>query len=133
MSVGAVSIRGMDATEVVRELWDRIDARDWPGVGKVLADDVVVEWPVTGERIVGRDNFVAVQAEYPEGWSIRVTRIVGAGEDAASEVEVPHRDFGEFRAASFWKVRDGRIVEGCEYWTSPGSDSPPPWRAAYTS
>jgi hypothetical protein len=50
-------------------------------------------------------------------------------EDVVSEVDVPHRDLGDFRAASFWKVRDGKIVEGREYWTTPGSDTPPPWRA----
>lgn len=122
----------MEPVETVSRLLERIEARDWPAVGELLAEDVVVEWPVTAERFVGRDNFVSVQAEYPEGWSIRVLRIFGAGEDVVSEMDVPHEDMGEFRAASFWKVRDGKIVEGREYWTSPGSETPPPWRANLT-
>jgi ketosteroid isomerase-like protein len=122
----------MSPTETVRELWDRIEARDWPAVGELLAEDVVVEWPVTAERIVGRDNFVSVQREYPEGWSIRVIRIFGDGEDVVSEVDVPHVTAGEFRAASFWKVKDGKVIAGREYWTSPGSDEPQGWRAQFT-
>ncbi|MBP2324393.1 ketosteroid isomerase-like protein [Kibdelosporangium banguiense] len=122
----------MEPVEVVRELLDRIEARDWPAAGQLLAADVVVEWPVTAERIAGRDNFISIQAEYPEGWSIRPIRIFGSGEDVVSEMDVPHRDLGEFRAASFWKVRDGKIVEGREYWTSPGSEEPPAWRAKFT-
>lgn len=120
----------MEPTEVVRELWDRMQARDWAGVGGLLAEDVEVEWPVTGERIVGREHYVALNAEYPEGWSIRVLRIVAEGGSVVSEVEVPHETMGVHRVASFWTVRDGRIVHGREYWTCPGSEEPPQWRAA---
>jgi ketosteroid isomerase-like protein len=121
----------MEPSEIIRELWHRTQARDWTGVGELLAEDVTVEWPVSGERIVGRQNYVSINAEYPEGWSIRVLRIVADGEEVVSEVEVPHETMGVFRAASFWTIRDGKIVAGREYWTEPGSDPPPPWRAAY--
>ncbi|CAM5607755.1 nuclear transport factor 2 family protein [Streptomyces narbonensis] len=119
----------MEPSGVVEALWDRIQARDWSGVADLVAEDAVVEWPVSGERIVGSRNFVAVNSEYPEGWSIRVLRVVAEGDEVVSEVEVPHDDLGTFRAASFWTVRQGRIVRGREYWTSPGADPRPEWRA----
>jgi ketosteroid isomerase-like protein len=121
----------MNPAEIVREFWDRIQARDWAGVGELLADDLVVEWPVSGERFVGRENFVGVNAQYPEGWSIRVLRIVSDGESVVSEVEVPHDTMGIHRAVSVWTVRDGRILSGREYWTKQGSDPAPQWRAAF--
>ena len=102
----------MKPAEIVRELWDRMQARDWAGVGELLADDLVVEWPVSGERIVGRANFVNINAEYPEGWAIKVLRIVADGEVVVSEVEVPHETMGVHRVASFWTVRDGKIAGG---------------------
>ncbi|WP_406344941.1 nuclear transport factor 2 family protein [Streptomyces sp. NBC_01578] len=86
----------------IEALWDRIQARDWSGVADLVAEDVVVEWPVRAERIVGNKNFVAVNSEYPGGWSIRVLRIVADGSEVVSEVEVPHDEFGVFRVASFW-------------------------------
>src|SRR5712692_7876099 len=104
----------MQPSKVVEALWGRIQARDWSGVARLMADDAVVEWPTSRERIVGRTNFVAVSREYPEGWSIRVLRIVAEGDQVVSEVEVPHEDQGVFRAASFWTVRDGQIVRGTE-------------------
>ncbi|MFD5142934.1 nuclear transport factor 2 family protein [Streptomyces sp. NPDC058401] len=122
----------MEPSRVVEALWDRIQARDRDGVALLVAEDAVVEWPVSGERIVGAENYLAVNREYPEGWSIRVLRIVAAGDEVASEVEVPHEGLGVFRAASFWTVRDGRIVRGTEYWTSLGADPRPQWRAAFT-
>lgn len=48
-----------------------------------------------------------------------------------SEVEVAHGTMGMFRAASFWTVRDGKIVDGTEYWTSLGSEQGRPDRAAF--
>lgn len=121
----------MTPLAIVQEFWDRMRARDWEGLGGLLADDLVVEWPVSAERIVGRADFVSVNAEYPEGWSIHVLRIVADGEVVVSEVEVPHDTIGVHRVVSIWTVRDGRIVAGREYWTEPGSDPSPEWRAAY--
>ena len=120
----------METAEVVRQLWARMEARDWGGVGDVLADEIVVEWPVSGERIVGRENYLRINAEYPEGWSIRVLRVVAAGDQVVSEVEVPHATMGVHRVASFWTVREGRIVAGREYWSEVGADPAPEWRAA---
>ncbi len=114
--------------QVVESLWERMQARDWAGVGELLAADVVVDWFASQERISGRENFVAVNAEYPEGWSIEVLSVIGDGERVVSEVEVPHAQLGVFRVVSFWTVRAGVIVEGLEYWTTKGGDPAPEWR-----
>jgi ketosteroid isomerase-like protein len=121
----------MEPSQIVQAWWERIGARDWAGAGELLADDLVVEWPVSRERIVGRENFISVQAEYPEGWSIRVLRVLADGESIVSEVEVPHEEMGVFRAVSVWTVSDGVIVAGREYWTEFGADPSPEWRAKY--
>jgi ketosteroid isomerase-like protein len=118
-------------SEVVRALWNRILDRDWNGVGELVAEDAVIEWPASRERITGRDNFVAVNREYPEGWSIHVLRIVADDDQVVSEVEVPHTELGIFRVASFWTVLGNRIVRGTEYWTTLGADEAPQWRARY--
>ncbi|MFH9554601.1 nuclear transport factor 2 family protein [Streptomyces sp. NPDC051445] len=120
----------MDPSEIVHALWERMQARDWSGLRDLLAEDLVVEWPVSGERIVGRAHYVRINAEYPEGWSIRVLRVVAEGDQVVSEVEVPHETMGVHRVASFWTVRDGRVAAGREYWSELGSDPSPEWRAA---
>jgi ketosteroid isomerase-like protein len=117
--------------EIVRALWERFEARDWEAAGQLLAADVVVDWPQTRERIRGRANVIAVNRNYPEGWTIRVLRVVQDGDVAVSEVEVEHVDHGTFHAASFFDVRDGRIVRGTEYWVDAPTDEPPAWRAEW--
>jgi ketosteroid isomerase-like protein len=121
----------MQPEQVVLQLWNRIAAHDWPGVGELLAPDIRLAWPATGEVFVGRDNFVAIQSEYPEGWTINVISTVAQGEVVVSEVEVPHEEFGVFRAASFWTVRDDLITTATEYWVTVGGEQPPEWRSRY--
>ncbi len=121
----------MDSTEVVAELWRRIQARDWDGVGELLAEDFLLEWPNTRIRIRGRTNFVEFNRSYPEGWSIEVLRVIGAGSVAVSEVRVPHPTVGPYYALSFFEVADGRLVRGREYWVEERYEEPAPERARW--
>ena len=122
----------MEPLTVVAQLWERIEARDWDGVAKLIAEDAVIEWPVSGERIVGRANFIAVNSDdgYADERSVELLRILADGDLVVTEVEIP-QDHVVYRAVSLWTVRDGEIVEAREYWTSPGQDPAPRWRAGY--
>jgi ketosteroid isomerase-like protein len=119
----------VDPVEVVAELWERVQARDWPGVSDLLAEDFVLEWPHDRVRIRGRANFVEFNRTYPEGWSIEVLRIVGEGSTAVSEVRVPHPTVGPHYALSFFEVDFGRITSGREYWVREAYEEPAPERA----
>ncbi len=122
----------MEPLNVVAHLWQRIEARDWDGVADLIAEDAVIEWPVSGERIVGRDNFIAVNSDdgYTVERSVELLRILADGDLVVTEVEMP-QDHVRYRAVSLWTVRDGEIVGAREYWTSPGQDPAPRWRAGY--
>ncbi|MFG2990992.1 nuclear transport factor 2 family protein [Streptomyces sp. NPDC048257] len=122
----------MEPLKVVAQLWERIEARDWDGVAGLIAEDAVIEWPVSGERIVGRANFVAVNSDdgYADERSVELLRILADGNLVVTEVEIP-QDHVVYRAVSLWTVRDGEIVGAREYWTSPGQDPAPRWRAGY--
>ena len=84
----------VEPTEVVDQFWRRIQARDWDGLGELLAPDVVLEWPNAHLRIRGRANFVEFNRTYPEGWAIEVLRLVAEGPIVVSEVRVPHPTVG---------------------------------------
>ncbi|MFG2481333.1 MULTISPECIES: nuclear transport factor 2 family protein [Streptomyces] len=122
----------MEPLKVVARLWERIEARDWDGVAELIAEDAVIEWPVSGERIVGRANFIAVNSDdgYADERSVELLRILADGNLVVTEVEIP-QDHVVYRAVSLWTVRDGEIVGAREYWTSPGQDPAPRWREGY--
>ena len=112
----------------VEKLWVAIQARDWDAAKAQLAEDVVIDWPATGERFSGRDNYVDVQRIYPEGWSIEVQTVVSEERRVAIEVRVPHGDDGFFCVA-FYEIDDGVIARGVEHWSDGRASSSPGWRA----
>jgi len=109
---------GEESGRIVERLWTAMEERAWEEVGSLLADDFVCDWPVSGERIRGRDNFVAVNRAYPGDWSISVRRIVADGARAASEVVV-NLDGRTDVAVSFYELRDGKIFHAVDYWPEP--------------
>jgi hypothetical protein len=121
----------MESDAVVADLWRRIQARDWDGVGELVAEDFVLDWPNALLRIRGRENFVGFNRAYPEGWSIELLRVVGAGSTAVSEIRVPHPTVGPHYAVSFFEVEAGLIRSGREYWVEERYEEPTPDRARW--
>jgi len=119
------------SAEPVRLLWERMEARDWDAVADQLHPDVVVDWPNTAERMRGRDKYLAVQREYPEGWHIEVLRIVDGGDTVVSEVRV-EQGGKRFFAVSFFELEEGRIARAVEYWSDGEPQPAPAWRAPLT-
>jgi hypothetical protein len=108
-----------------------MEARDWDAVAEQLHPDVVVDWPNTAERYRGRENYLGMQQEYPEGWHIHVLRIVDDDDTVVSEVRVD-QDGKRFFAASIFELEDERIVRAVEYWSEGEPQPPPAWRARWT-
>lgn len=117
--------------EAVRLLWERLPSRDWEGVAELLHPDVVVDWPNTAERMRGRDNDLAVQRAFGEGWHVQVPRIVDGGETVVSEVRVEREDERYF-AVSFFELDEGSVVRAVEYWSDGEPEPAAEWRARRT-
>jgi ketosteroid isomerase-like protein len=106
-------------------MWRAFDAREFDRAGEELHDDFVCEWPHSGERISGRDNYVAINRDHPDPWiSIEILRIVAEGDQVVSEVRLPVEGREPEYAASFYEFRDGKIARLTEYWVSGNSQEP---------
>jgi GNAT superfamily N-acetyltransferase/ketosteroid isomerase-like protein len=113
--------------DVVRELWARFQARDWAGARELVHDDLHIDWWASGEALTTGDAFIAVNAEYPEGWSIHPMHFAALDDGRVlSFVRVEHPPQGVFLVQSVVLVRDGRIAHGHELWST--CEAPPAWR-----
>jgi GNAT superfamily N-acetyltransferase len=111
--------------DVLRQLWQRIQARDWSGARALLHDDAQVQWWASGEQM-SADAFIAVNAAYPEGWSIELLQLQALNDGRVmSLVRVPHAG-AVFMAHSLASVRHGRIARLHELWAT--CEAPPAWR-----
>ena len=110
----------MPVTEVVRQFWQLMASNDFRSVGAVLAEEFVLEWPQSNERIRGKERFARMNTEYPSNgrWSFTVNRLVGGESEAVSEVEVTD-GVQHGKAISFFTVVNGKITRLVEYWPEP--------------
>ena len=104
--------------EVVRRYFGTMAAREWDAFGEVLAEDVVYELPQTGERVVGRERYLAFNREYPGDWRLEVTRLVVDGDSAAASMNFTVGD--ELMVGLvFLEVRDGLVCKVTDFWPEP--------------
>jgi len=102
---------------------------DLPALERVYDDDAVVEYPQSGERIVGRENILEVHKHSPGGGPrITLRRVVGGGRLWFSEQAA---DYGGqiFHGSSVFELRDGKIVRETDYFGEPFEA--PEWRAPF--
>lgn len=98
-----------------------MQANDWERAASCLAPECVIDWPCSGEQIVGPNDFVAIQARYPTNtgrWSFEVHRIVADGDTVVSEVTVTDGEQSA-RVVAFSDIDVDQIVHQVEYWPTP--------------
>lgn len=116
--------RGLRA---VRALWAAVQARDWAAARAGLHADLQAVWWTSGERFVGAEAFIAVQARYPEGWRIQLLEVSPLQDGrVVSVVRVDHAPHSFF-ATSFFRTDDGLVTAIEEYWAT--MQPPAAWRS----
>jgi ketosteroid isomerase-like protein len=93
-----------------------LNAGDLAALDKVFTDDVVMEWPQSGERIVGGQNRREVYSRFPSLPQVTPRRMTG-------------RDGDPFQCVFIFEMRDGLIAKETGYWSKPFPA--PDWRAPW--
>ena len=103
--------------EVASTFWRLMGTNDFASVSAVLAEDFVLEWPQTNERIRGADRFARMNQEFPAHgpWRFTINRIVGGESEAVTDVTVTDGARTD-RAITFFTVRGGKITRLLEFW-----------------
>jgi hypothetical protein len=111
-----------EASEILRELWARIDAQDWDGLAGLLDPRLAAHYTHTGENF-GADELVRLNREYPGRWHVDAEDVVGEGERAVSRARVS--DGTEtYHVASFATASGGLVTELVEVWAESGMPAP---------
>src|ERR1043165_3391106 len=118
--------------QIVERFWAAMQSNDFKAAGEFLHNDYVLEWPQSGERIRGRDNFVAINANYPAhgSWEFTIHGMLAEGDKVVSDVRVTDGTIVG-RVITFSTVRDGKIIHQTEFWPDPFE--PPAWREAWVA
>lgn len=122
----------MDAKEVVRAFWRAMSTNDFHAASDWLSEDFEGVWPQSKEKIVGRDNFAALNSAYPQhgDWTFKVNRLVGDACEVVTEVSITD-GVQTALAITFHTVAKNKIRRQVEYW--PDDYAAPAWRAQWVS
>jgi ketosteroid isomerase-like protein len=119
-----------DARQVAEAVWRALGASDWDAASGYLHDDFVQEWPQSGERIVGRDNAIAINQNFPGGLpTMRFRRTLAGGDLVVLEVELTYGDGSRYLGVSVIELRDGKVAKETDYFAQPFQA--PQWRAQW--
>ena len=96
--------------------------------------DIVVDWPQSGERIRGRANVSAINANYPSNAAggapkAKLRRVLTPGEAWIIEATIDYGDGVPVSMVSIMEVEDGKVVHQTEYFASPFEA--PEWRRPF--
>ena len=95
----------------------------------IYAEDVLCEYPQSGEKIHGRRNLQALRGHHPgkpSGFAIR--RIVGADDFWVTEYVIDYAG-KPFQTVSIMEFRDGKVVRETQYFAEPFEA--PAWRSQW--
>lgn len=120
----------MESKQVVVAFWDAMKSNDFAQVGQWLSDDFECFWPQSGELIVGRDNFIAINSFYPANgrWLFDIHSIVCDGDTVVTDVSVTD-GVEQARAITFHTIDNGLICHQKEFWPDPMQAQS--WRAKW--
>ena len=116
--------------EVVRRYWEYAGA-DVDRAHEIYHDDAVLEFPQSGERFEGVDNFTEWRRRYPAEVRYRVRRITAREDLVVAEVSVTYDGRTEMYGVQLLEFRDDKVARERIYvmdgWEAPGWRAP--WRA----
>jgi hypothetical protein len=112
----------------IRQFVEAVNTRDMAVFDATYHDDVVIEWPQSGEAIRGKQNIRELRLAYPTPPTATPRRIVGSGDLWAMEMVFDY-DGDRFHVVVIHQWRDGLVVRETSYYAAPFEA--PAWRARW--
>lgn len=116
----------MSGPEVVEALIATINAGNVAGMDDLFHEDAVMDWPQSGERVVGGDNRRGVYHAFPTLPTITPRRIIGTNDLWVAEATLDYGGGATYNTVFIFELRDGKIARETAYWAEPFE--PPEWR-----
>jgi hypothetical protein len=107
------------------------DGRDLDETHEIYHDDAVLEFPQSGERFVGKENFLTWRKRYPAAVDYRIRRITGHGELWVVELLVSYNGGPPMFGVGVMQFRGDKIARESVY-AMEGFDAAP-WRSEWAT
>ena len=113
----------------IEALIDALNRGDREALAAAFTDDVIMEWPQSGERIRGSRNRNEIYRQFPSLPTVTPRRLVGEGDLWVLEASLDYGDGDRYQCVFVFEMRDGVIAKETAYWAKPFPA--PDWRAPW--
>ena len=103
--------------------WEASDANDFEAEHDIYAEDAVLNYPQSGERIRGRRNIQESRFVQPNKKRFTIGRIVGSGDLWVTEFVLTYDDKPSY-AVSIMEFREGLIANETQYFSDRFEPAP---------
>ena len=103
--------------------WAASDADDFETEHEIYREDAVLDYPQSGERIVGRRNILSSRAAQPNQKRFSVRRIVGSGDLWITEYVLTYDGIPSY-TVSIMEFVDGNVARETQYFGDPFEPGP---------
>lgn len=109
--------------------WQASAAGDLDAEHDIYDDDVICDYPQSGERILGRTNLQALRGHHPDKPSgFEVRRIQGEGKLWITEYTIAYNGRAAY-TVSIMEFSQGKVVHETQYFSEPFDA--PAWRSQW--
>ncbi len=116
------------AREAIERYWQAANSLDFDVVRELFTDDVLIEWPQSGERVRGKEACINVFSSYPGGSPklLGVRRVMGRDNFWLAEAELEYPGPQTYITVSVFEFTDGKISHEIDWFAEPFPA--PEWR-----
>lgn len=98
--------------------WEASDADSLEAEHEIYADQAVLDYPQSGERIRGRARIRSSRAAQPDRKHFAVRRIFGSGNLWITELVITYGD-RPFHVVSIMEFQGGKVLHETQYFSDP--------------
>lgn len=115
---------------VVQRLIQCLNDKDVRVMDELFHEDAVMDWPQSGEQVVGGDNRRAVYGAFPQLPTVTVRRLMASGDLVIAEAALDYAG-PIYHSVFIFEFRDGKIARETSYWAEPFDA--PEWRSQWVT
>jgi hypothetical protein len=108
----------MDVRAALMRHWDASDRSDFDVEHEIYHGDAVLDYPQSGERILGRSNIQESRTVQPNNKRFEVHRITGSGDFWVTEFTLTY-DGAPSYTVSIMEFREGLVAHETQYFCDP--------------
>jgi ketosteroid isomerase-like protein len=113
---------------VIGRLIKCINDRKIEIMDELFHDDAVMDWPQSGEKVIGAENRRGIYQSFPQLPTITPRRMISDGNLVVAEATL---EYGgpSYKTVFIFEFRGGKIVKETAYWSE--TFEAPAWRAKW--